>query len=100
MHIIPISPSVSLVLPLLCCVLELLHLSTQPLVLCPVHYALSELFAASNTGINFEKYDDIPVEATGNNSPPHIESVSFSSVHFSFLYAQAPLLSPNPSSGV
>lgn len=35
----------------------------------------SELFSGSNTGINFEKYDDIPVEATGSNSPPHIESV-------------------------
>lgn len=35
-----------------------------------------ELFAASNTGINFEKYDDIPVEATGSNCPPHIDSVS------------------------
>lgn len=35
----------------------------------------SELFSGSNTGINFEKYDDIPVEATGNNCPPHIESV-------------------------
>ncbi|XP_078463502.1 putative ATP-dependent RNA helicase Pl10 isoform X1 [Lampetra planeri] len=33
-----------------------------------------ELFAGSNTGINFEKYDDIPVEATGNDCPPHIES--------------------------
>ncbi|XP_069388325.1 DEAD-box helicase 3 X-linked a isoform X4 [Paralichthys olivaceus] len=33
-----------------------------------------ELFSASNTGINFEKYDDIPVEATGANCPPHIES--------------------------
>ncbi|XP_067314730.1 DEAD-box helicase 3 X-linked b isoform X2 [Pseudorasbora parva] len=33
-----------------------------------------ELFAASNTGINFEKYDDIPVEATGHNCPQHIES--------------------------
>ncbi|XP_021334405.1 DEAD-box helicase 3 X-linked a isoform X5 [Danio rerio] len=33
-----------------------------------------ELFSASNTGINFEKYDDIPVEATGTNSPGHIES--------------------------
>ncbi|MEE6515046.1 hypothetical protein FKM82_023541 [Ascaphus truei] len=32
-----------------------------------------ELFAGGNTGINFEKYDDIPVEATGNNCPPHIE---------------------------
>ncbi|RVE58179.1 hypothetical protein OJAV_G00206700 [Oryzias javanicus] len=33
-----------------------------------------ELFSGSNTGINFEKYDDIPVEATGSNCPPHIES--------------------------
>uniref|UniRef100_A0AAR2LT85 RNA helicase n=1 Tax=Pygocentrus nattereri TaxID=42514 RepID=A0AAR2LT85_PYGNA len=33
-----------------------------------------ELFSGSNTGINFEKYDDIPVEATGHNSPQHIES--------------------------
>ncbi|XP_034042610.1 DEAD-box helicase 3 X-linked a isoform X2 [Thalassophryne amazonica] len=32
-----------------------------------------ELFSGSNTGINFEKYDDIPVEATGTNCPPHIE---------------------------
>ncbi|XP_056888441.1 DEAD-box helicase 3 X-linked a isoform X3 [Takifugu flavidus] len=32
-----------------------------------------ELFSASNTGINFEKYDDIPVEATGANSPSHID---------------------------
>ncbi|XP_063743848.1 DEAD-box helicase 3 X-linked a isoform X3 [Eleginops maclovinus] len=34
----------------------------------------AELFSASNTGINFEKYDDIPVEATGSNCPPHIET--------------------------
>nr|CZQ42530.1 DEAD (Asp-Glu-Ala-Asp) box helicase 3 [Pimephales promelas] len=34
----------------------------------------NELFSASNTGINFEKYDDIPVEATGSNAPGHIES--------------------------
>ncbi|XP_069011225.1 DEAD-box helicase 3 X-linked a isoform X8 [Embiotoca jacksoni] len=33
-----------------------------------------ELFSASNTGINFEKYDDIPVEATGSNCPPNIDS--------------------------
>ncbi|ERE73744.1 putative ubiquitin carboxyl-terminal hydrolase FAF-X isoform 2 [Cricetulus griseus] len=33
-----------------------------------------ELFSGGNTGINFEKYDDIPVEATGNNCPPHIEN--------------------------
>ncbi|KAA0712574.1 putative ATP-dependent RNA helicase an3 [Triplophysa tibetana] len=34
----------------------------------------NELFAGGNTGINFEKYDDIPVEATGQNCPPHIDS--------------------------
>ncbi|XP_043928262.1 ATP-dependent RNA helicase DDX3X isoform X2 [Protopterus annectens] len=33
-----------------------------------------ELFSGSNTGINFEKYDDIPVEATGTSCPPHIEN--------------------------
>uniref|UniRef100_A0AAY4D0J4 RNA helicase n=1 Tax=Denticeps clupeoides TaxID=299321 RepID=A0AAY4D0J4_9TELE len=34
----------------------------------------SELFSGSNTGINFEKYDDIPVEATGQNAPSPIDS--------------------------
>ncbi|XP_029496828.1 ATP-dependent RNA helicase DDX3X-like isoform X1 [Oncorhynchus nerka] len=34
----------------------------------------AELFSTGNTGINFEKYDDIPVEATGSNCPPHIDS--------------------------
>ncbi|XP_075710050.1 ATP-dependent RNA helicase DDX3X isoform X2 [Rhinoderma darwinii] len=38
-----------------------------------------ELFSGGNTGINFEKYDDIPVEATGSNCPPHIEI--FQDVH-------------------
>ncbi|KAM6149272.1 LOW QUALITY PROTEIN: ATP-dependent RNA helicase DDX3X-like [Rhynchocyon petersi] len=33
-----------------------------------------EHFSGSNTGINFEKYDDTPVEATGSHCPPHIES--------------------------
>lgn len=41
-----------------------------------VLFVCSELFSGSNTGINFEKYDDIPVEATGHNCPHHIESVS------------------------
>ncbi|KAF7994353.1 hypothetical protein HCN44_003825 [Aphidius gifuensis] len=31
-----------------------------------------ELFGTGNTGINFSKYEDIPVEATGDNIPGHI----------------------------
>ncbi|XP_071950498.1 ATP-dependent RNA helicase DDX3Y-like isoform X2 [Antedon mediterranea] len=31
-----------------------------------------ELFSGGNTGINFEKYDDIPVEATGQNIPENV----------------------------
>ncbi|XP_008575293.1 PREDICTED: ATP-dependent RNA helicase DDX3X-like [Galeopterus variegatus] len=42
----------------------------------PSEHLERELFSGGNTGINFEKYDDIPVEATGNNCPPHIESFS------------------------
>lgn len=33
-----------------------------------------ELFGTGNTGINFSKYEDIPVEATGENIPSHITS--------------------------
>ncbi|XP_055607246.1 ATP-dependent RNA helicase bel [Uranotaenia lowii] len=33
-----------------------------------------ELFKHGNTGINFSKYEDIPVEATGNDVPPNINS--------------------------
>ncbi|XP_041483221.1 ATP-dependent RNA helicase DDX3Y-like isoform X3 [Lytechinus variegatus] len=36
----------------------------------------NELFGSSNTGINFDKYADIPVEATGTNSPSPIEQFS------------------------
>lgn len=31
-----------------------------------------ELFGTANTGINFNKYEDIPVEATGQQVPEHI----------------------------
>lgn len=33
-----------------------------------------ELFGTGHTGINFEKYEDIPVDATGDNVPTHIEN--------------------------
>ncbi|CAG5127828.1 unnamed protein product, partial [Candidula unifasciata] len=36
----------------------------------------NELFEGGNTGINFDKYEDIPVEASGDNCPKNIESVS------------------------
>lgn len=34
----------------------------------------SELFSTGNTGINFDKYEDIPVEATGNDVPENIST--------------------------
>ncbi|XP_049822410.1 ATP-dependent RNA helicase bel isoform X2 [Aethina tumida] len=34
----------------------------------------AELFGTGNTGINFSKYEDIPVEATGDKVPRHISS--------------------------
>lgn len=34
----------------------------------------AELFGTGNTGINFSKYEDIPVEATGDKVPRHITS--------------------------
>ncbi|CAH0558365.1 unnamed protein product [Brassicogethes aeneus] len=34
----------------------------------------AELFGTGNTGINFSKYEDIPVEATGEKVPAHITS--------------------------
>lgn len=36
----------------------------------------AELFATGNTGINFDKYEDIPVEATGESVPENINNVS------------------------
>ena len=36
----------------------------------------NELFGGISSGINFDKYDDIPVEATGDNVPQHISDFS------------------------
>ncbi|XP_046459321.1 ATP-dependent RNA helicase DDX3X-like isoform X2 [Daphnia pulex] len=33
-----------------------------------------EMFGTGNSGINFDKYEDIPVEATGNDVPAHINT--------------------------
>ncbi len=35
-----------------------------------------ELFGGMNTGINFDKYEDIPVDATGESCPKNIENFS------------------------
>eukprot|EP00042_Codosiga_hollandica_P051266 m.626697 g.626697 ORF g.626697 m.626697 type:complete len:651 (-) comp58246_c0_seq6:117-2069(-) len=35
-----------------------------------------ELFVSEHTGINFDRYDDIPVEASGDNCPPPIAKFS------------------------
>mgnify|MGYP000588511586 CR=1 FL=1 len=39
-----------------------------------------ELFGSSNTGINFDKYEDIPVDATGEDCPKNIENVRYKHV--------------------
>ncbi|XP_076339788.1 putative ATP-dependent RNA helicase Pl10 [Tachypleus tridentatus] len=37
-------------------------------------YLERQLFGNSHTGINFDKYEDIPVEATGDDCPSHINT--------------------------
>ena len=44
-------------------------------------YLYSELFSATLTGINFDKYEDIPVEATGESCPKNV--TQFSECNFS-----------------
>ncbi|PAV83442.1 hypothetical protein WR25_08680 [Diploscapter pachys] len=41
----------------------------------------AELFAGQNSGINFDKYEEIPVEATGDNVPPPIANFSELKLH-------------------
>ncbi|KAH7728154.1 PL10-related protein CnPL10 [Aphelenchoides avenae] len=41
----------------------------------------AELFAGMNSGINFDKYEEIPVEATGKDCPPPIQHFSDLQLH-------------------
>ncbi|GMT32612.1 hypothetical protein PFISCL1PPCAC_23909, partial [Pristionchus fissidentatus] len=41
----------------------------------------AELFAGQNSGINFDKYEEIPVEATGQDVPPPISTFSELKLH-------------------
>ena len=41
-----------------------------------IYFICRELFSNVATGINFEKYDDIPVEASGETPPECISNVS------------------------
>ncbi|GAB0496490.1 hypothetical protein MMPV_007802 [Pyropia vietnamensis] len=43
--------------------------------------AAQDMFNGMNTGINFDKYDDIPVEMTGSNCPGAVESFEKSGLH-------------------
>ena len=38
-------------------------------------FCYRELFGGATSGINFDKYEDIPVEATGEDCPNHINEV-------------------------
>ena len=44
------------------------HVSTDNSI-----FQLRDLFGTGNTGINFDKYEDIPVDATGNDVPEPIK---------------------------
>lgn len=41
----------------------------------------AELFSGMNSGINFDKYEEIPVEATGESCPPPISSFAELELH-------------------
>ena len=58
---------------LVCIIVALLHVNLFFHFMLACSYS-RELFGGTNTGINFGKYEDIPVEATGQDCPPHIET--------------------------
>ena len=47
----------------------------------PLSLSFRELFGSTNTGINFDKYEDIPVEASGDQCPINVDS--FAQCNFS-----------------
>ena len=47
----------------------------------PSQLSPRELFGGTNTGINFDKYEDIPVEASGDQCPINVDS--FAECNFS-----------------
>ena len=59
------------------CGLEVYLFVLPCVTMCHAH---RELFGGDNTGINFDRYEDIPVEATGEACPSNVES--FDDCHF------------------
>ena len=57
-------------------------------------YSSSELFTSVQSGINFDRYEDIPVEATGNDAPKSIETVSL--LHLLYKKCPPKILSLSP----
>ena len=57
------------------------------------YFFYRDLFGKHNTGINFDKYEDIPVEATGQDVPKNVELVSYgSSSQLDFISLQLKLI--------
>lgn len=60
-----------------------------------MHHTFSELFSTTLTGINFDKYEDIPVEATGESCPKNINlftECSFSEIIMSNIEVKTSIL--------
>ncbi len=58
--------------------LFLLYFVLPCVAMCHAH---RELFGGTNTGINFDRYEDIPVEATGEACPANVESFADCNFH-------------------
>lgn len=57
----------------------------NPLIRSPLNYYLfSDLFSGINCGINFDKYEEIPVEATGSDVPRPCSGVNVQRIFLAF----------------